>query len=429
MFIYTPTKSYSRRRIFPFPLALALASNSKAFSISSALAKTQGLNTDLANDVATFVKFGHHRVGTQVDRDTAGWLKSRLEQLGFVTQLDRFPVKTLLSPEAVLRANNLTIEAFPQWLPPKASLGTKLTAPFLPLESISEFNTSKPSIRFVPKAIAFTANWIPKLDALVHEAKSKGAIALIIAIDSSSKGMFVCNQHSQDHLPIPVVLVAPSDLTKLAAIPENQPSNGELTINGQPATAEGINVIGEKPGVGQKLVLSTPLTGWFHCGAERGPGIALWLRMAALLTTIKNPVVMLGTGSHEVGHLGMEHALTHGAPRPDEVALWVHFGASLGATKLDAQFNTKSAQALVGTKISEIKAKAALGSLLPLYVNGQPSTLGEAGQVIGAGHERFIGMSGIFPGFHTPEDLGQAIDYATLERIAQASAEMILNGL
>jgi hypothetical protein len=417
---------FNRRNIISIPVAIAAASGAKGFAVAPA----QPPVITLADDVTSFVKFGHHRVGTQGDRDTTVWLKQRLEQLGYVTQLDRFPVKTLLHPEAFLRANNLTIEAFPQWLPPNESLGVKRIAPIHSLVMGAKESTENlPSIRFVPKPIPFTANWIPKLDSLVDEAKTKRAIALIMAIDNSSKGLFVCNQHSQDHLPIPVVLVSPNDLSKLTELAENQFNLGELTIKGHSTTVEGINVIGEKPGVGQKLVLSTPLTGWFGCGAERGPGIALWLRMAASIRHIRNPVLMLGTGSHEIGHLGMEHALAHGAPKPDEVALWVHFGASLGATKLDTQFNTKSAQALIGTPISEAKARAAFGPLLPLYVNGQPSTLGEAGQVIGAGHQRFVGMSGIFPGFHTSEDLGQNIDYDALERLAIASNQMILSGL
>ena len=176
-----------------------------------------------------------------------------------------------------------------------------------------------------------------------------------------------------------------------------------------------------KAGVGPMIVISTPLTGWFHCGGERGPGIALWLRMAALLARQSRPVLMLGTGSHEIGHLGMEHALKHGAPSPDQVQLWVHFGASLGATRLDARHNYKSGQYLVGTETTAVVAKEKLLSVMPFYVPGDSKTLGEAGQVIGAGHARFIGMSGQFPTFHTPLDKGEAIDFAQLERIAVAS--------
>ncbi len=90
----------------------------------------------------------------------------------------------------------------------------------------------------------------------------------------------------------------------------------------------------------------------------------------------------------------MEHALSHGAPTPNEVALWVHFGASLAATKLDPQYRFKTPQYLVGLPTTESWAKSALSQHMPLYVKGNSATLGEAGQVIGAGHQRFVGLSG-----------------------------------
>jgi hypothetical protein len=172
-------------------------------------------------------------------------------------------------------------------------------------------------------------------------------------------------------------------------------------------------------------VISTPLTGWFHCGGERGPGIALWLRTAAMLARSPRPVVMLGTGSHEIGHLGMAYALDHGAPAPDEVAVWLHFGASLAATRLDERYGFRSGQYLVGTDASAGLARQQLGGVLPTYVAGDGQTLGEAGQVIGAGHRNFIGMSGQFPTFHTPLDRGAAIDFVQLERIAGQVATLL----
>jgi hypothetical protein len=122
----------------------------------------------------------------------------------------------------------------------------------------------------------------------------------------------------------------------------------------------------------------------------------------------------------------MEHALANGvAPKPADVALWLHFGASLGATRLDDRYAFKSVQALVGLPQTETLAKQMLSDHMPLYLTGNDKTLGEAGQVIGAGYDRFIGLSGFFPTFHTPEDRGEAIDYAKLEAISAASAKLL----
>jgi hypothetical protein len=391
--------------------------------LTATLANTASLAQALANDVAQYVEFGEHRVGTEAELKTAQWLQQRLQGLGFATQLDRFSVRTLLEPSASLKIGDFSTTAFPQWLPPAQSLGQTVSSPLMLFESPQ----AGPAIRLIEKPFPFAANWTPKLDALVNEAKAKNATALVLAIDHSANGLFVSNQHSHDAFPIPVILIAKRDLNNLVARLPLASGNAQLQIGGRLVDAQSINVVAKKQGAGKAIVVSTPLTGWFQCGGERGPGIALWLHVASVLAKSDRPVILLGTGSHEVGHFGMEHALAHGAPKPEEVALWVHLGASLGATKLDAQYQFKSPQALIARPTSEAFAKTHLSTNLPIYVPGTKATLGEAGQVIGAGHERFVGMSGFFPGFHTPEDLGQAVDYAALEALGKNIVAMIGN--
>jgi hypothetical protein len=411
-----PNTTSKTRRNFCTATALLAAQ-----PLSSTLANTTPLAQTLADDVTYYVQLGEHRVGTEAERKTAQWLQQRLQALSFATQLDRFSVRTVLEPSASLRIADLSIPAFPQWLPPAQSLGQTITSPLVLFEN----EQTGPAIRLIEKPFPFAANWTPKLDALVSEAKSKNATALVLAIEHSADGLFVSNQHSHDAFPIPVVLIAKRDLKALVTQASQAGGNAQLRINGKLTDAQSFNVVAKKPGIGKAIVISTPLTGWFQCGGERGPGIALWLHVASVLAKSDRPVILLGTGSHEVGHFGMEHALAHGAPKPDEVALWVHLGASLGATKLDAQYRFKSPQALIARPNTEAFAKTHLAATLPIYVPGTKATLGEAGQVIGAGHERFVGMSGFFPGFHTPEDLGQAIDYAALEAISKSVVAMI----
>jgi hypothetical protein len=408
----------SRRSFCASSLLLAAQPISTAYAQAMHAASTK----QLSDDVAHYVKLGEHRAGTEVELQTAQWLKQRLQGLSYATKLDPFPIETLLQPSGQLRVGDFTVNTFPQWLPPATSLNQPMSNRIIPLDAID----TTPAIRIVTKAIAFTANWIPRLDAIVAQAKAKNAVALVIAIEHSAEGLFVCNQHSHEAFPIPVALIGKRDLQTL--VENSQLSSGpqaQLQINGKLTKANGCNVVAQKSGVGKTIVISTPLTGWFHCGAERGPGIALWLRVAAMLSTSQRPILLLGTGSHEVGHFGMEHALAQAIPKPNEVALWLHFGASLGATKLDTQFRFKSPQALVGRPATEAIAKATLSANLPIYVPGNATTLGEAGQVIAAGYEQFVGMSGFFPGFHTAEDKGESIDFEILEKIAQGSEDLI----
>lgn len=397
----------SRRAVCAAPLLLA--------------AGPRSASPRLSDDVATFVRFGIHRAGGQGERQTARWLTKRLSALGYEASINPFPVETLLAPGGRITAQRTSTVLFPQWLPPADVLGKTISAPLVALEA----DTTTPAIRILTRPAKNSANWIPAFDTIVKEAAGKNALALVMAVDHPSEGLYVCNQHAHAPFSIPVGLCARDDLAGLASAALAQ-TPAQFRLNGKMAQENALNVIARKAGVGRTLVVSTPLTGWFSCGGERGPGIALWLRMASLLASQPSPVLMIGTGSHEIGHRGMEHALASGvAPKPADVALWLHFGASLGATRLDDRYAFKSVQALVGLPQTEILAKQILSDHMPLYLTGNEKTLGEAGQVIGAGYDRFIGMSGFFPTFHTPEDRGEAIDYTKLEAISTASAKLL----
>ena len=269
-------------------------------------------DTGLSDDVASYVGLGEHRAGTVGERKTIRWLDRRLAQLGYATERQKFAVQTLLDPGGQLVVGGTKTLLFPQWLPPATALGRDIRAPLAALDA----PTGPPSIRIVTSPVRLSANWIQPFDALVAEAIGKGGKALIISINDPSDDLFVCNQHHPGTFPIPVMLMARRNLAKATTAVG---ALAEMRVAGTLTNTHARNIFGRKAGVGPMIVISTPLTGWFHCGGERGPGIALWLRMAALLARQSRPVLMLGTGSHEIGHLGMEHALKHGAPSPDQV--------------------------------------------------------------------------------------------------------------
>ena len=414
--MYKPSHPLVTRRLFcAAPSVLALSSMSSVSSLAAT-------SPSLAEDVATYVGFGEHRAGMPSEARTVNWLSNRLAALGYQTNTQTFPVRTILNPSGQLVVAGNKADLFPQWLPPTASLGKTIDAPLQPLGAPA----GAASIRIVAKPVA-AGNWGPAHDALVREAVAKGAVGLIMAAEVKTGDVYAFNQHVMQALPIPVGLVAQRDLPALvaAAESENNKTNAQMTLKGHLTDVQSLNVVARKAGKGRLLVISTPLTGWFSCGAERGPGVAVTLRIAAMLAKSERPVLVLGTGSHEIGHLGMEHALKNGAPKPDEVAFWYHFGASLGATQLDAQYGVTSPQFVVGTPTSESAVRPAMLPVMRGYANGNAGTPGEAGQILGAGHVRFAGMIGTFPGFHTPADRGEAIDFVQLEKIAVASESLL----
>jgi hypothetical protein len=388
-------------------------------------ATAQGRVPSLADDVNTYVSFGEHRAGMPSEERTAAWIRGRLDNLGYQTEFQKFPIRTLLQPGGQMTVGSTQAALFPQWLPPAASLGKLMEATLLPLDAPQ----AGPSIRLITQAMLPAGNWGATQDAWVNEAAAKGALALVFAADERTGEVYASNQHDFTPLPIPVGLLARRDLPRLAEMARGSPQVARMALTGEVTDTHSINVVARKAGRGPILVISTPLTGWFHCGAERGPGIAVLLRTAAMLAATERPVWVLGTGSHEMGHLGMAHVLKNNPPAPADVGFWFHFGASLASTQLDARYGVKSPQFVVGTTSSEALVRPALSPLVAAYANGNAKTPGEAGQVLGAGHTRFAGMIGTFPGFHTPADRGEAIDFAQLEKIAEASAKLILGGV
>lgn len=81
------------------------------------------------------------------------------------------------------------------------------------------------------------------------------------------------------------------------------------------------------------MAILTPKSGWFHCAAERGCGIAIWLEVAHALAAQPGrvrDVVFVATSGHELGFLGIEELLKR-RPELARAHAWIHLGASVGA--------------------------------------------------------------------------------------------------
>lgn len=374
----------------------------------------------LMRDVARYVAFGEHRSGTIPEAQTAGWIARRLSALGFKATIETTPVSTLLRPSGELVCADLKVEAFPQWRPPTTVLGTTLEGPLAPLGAL------KSGAFWVMGAPApLSAYWPAGSQATAVSAGQAGAKALLMAFAEPTDGIFACNQEVQGGLPLPVALLRPSDLLALQGRTA-QGAAAHLTLLAMPAEVSAHSVLARKPGSGAPIVISTPLSGWFRCGAERGPGVALMLHLAARLSTSVRPVWILATGAHELGHLGMKQLLeTPGLPPPAAVGLWLHLGAGLASRGLDAQYHTVSPQFATVSRAFEIPLKAIFPAADWIWLPVRPGAPGEGGDIAKAGYEKLVSLAGVFPGFHTQGDDGSAIDPAALVRLAETLTGMV----
>jgi hypothetical protein len=279
----------------------------------------------LYRDVARYASFGTHRFGSDGDRATADWIAAELRAAGFAVE---FQTVTLGRQYHVERAgvavNGTVTEATPFWWPQQASF--RVTAPLAREGDVAG------KILWVELPYDRGAYLGPAHRKALAEALARGPAAILLMIGNPGDDRFAYNVTQEDESwPVPVVVVAPKDR---AHFEQAVASGAPVTIDvagRYEQNVSGRNVVARLgAGDGPTIVVSTPMTGWYSCVCERGPGIANFLAMARMVVAEKLPgnFIFIATAGHEIGHGGMELFLKHGAPAPQATLAWLHFGSS-----------------------------------------------------------------------------------------------------
>ncbi len=190
--------------------------------------------------------------------------------------------------------------------------------------------------------------------------------------------------------------------------------------------AQSTNIIATKHGTQPHLppiVVFTPRTGWWHCAAERGGGVACLLHMAQRLrdTELSRSVVFLVTCGHELGYLGMQHASAEWAKGP-KVHLWLHLGANFVAAQDPLFFMQASTPSLQEHYLAQLqRAETAPDIVAP--TGGEPS--GE-GAFIPRGDD-YLSIQGGNGFFHHIDDrYDAAVDKEKLNGICEATLAFLI---
>lgn len=166
--------------------------------------------------------------------------------------------------------------------------------------------------------------------------------------------------------------------------------------------------LGTRTPVSDPIVITTPLSGWFTCAAERATGIALALEVASEVAR-EHPVFFLGNTGHELNNYGARAYLADEFDL-DPVAVF-HFGASLaaGGTKT-APGSTFDLVPRVGASnpapddVPGLVDDLAAGNFTPTTVF--PGEGAEWSKTLGPSVP-LLSIAGQFPQFHTPDDRPQ----------------------
>ena len=329
---------------------------------------------DLYRIVCEYAALEHHRSGTDRDTATTEWFVELMSDLGDVTtapvEFDRYEA-----------SSELTVDGRPlEHLP-------------LYYEFTGDVDTSDVAVRrFDPHGGGFP----DVADELIEQTRRAGHGALAIATDHAEGELVAINRElAASPSGLPTVLVAGCHYDTLASSAVRL----RLTAGLVAGRTANIEVSNGRPG--RRLVLTTPLNGWFGAAGERGTGIAVLRHVAERLAD--RPLTVVATGGHELGYMGAYAWVDRCTEPPACVA---HIGASLAVDSA-----VGGSRQLIDSRIAmtTLDESAALGVAAAL--DGVGITLrcdsdtwlgeGEAWSLLGV---PVLSTTGAGPDFHTPSD-------------------------
>ncbi|HEX5008047.1 MAG TPA: hypothetical protein VFV70_13095, partial [Hyphomonadaceae bacterium] len=266
-----------------------------------------------------------------------------------------------------------------------------------------------------------------------ERANAKGVVALL----SSPPGEpLAINTPAEMVMQIPVLALGDKDKSAIDdAIASKQPAR--LSIEGPGGFRNAKNTIARRGATGPWIIISTPQSGWFTCGGERGPGIAMSLALSAWAALRNFPVrfLFIATSGHEWIDFGADLFHQSQAPDPKDTALWFHLGAGYGARAY--QETSQGLQPLdtpnpnralmVTPDLMPLAQQAFAGHVTieqPLAADPR-TALGEFRLVLEERYPTGAGFWGLNSHFHTPDDDASSTTGAIMEPIARAIAQVI----
>ena len=227
----------------------------------------------LMADVETYVGFGTHRTGSPGDLATSDWFANHWRELGYEIEQTEVEAPNADTTVARLTAGGAVFDGFaqpPLSFTPESGLAGKLV----------RWNPASPAdvsgrIAYVyvarePGAVSPGAAYRQAFQACAEA----GAIGVVAAMSGPSGEVVAINTPVTMTLTIPVLQLGERLKSQLDGIVDVG-SDVTLTITGPGGARKGKNTIARYGAEGPWVIISTPQSGWFTCGGERGPGIAM----------------------------------------------------------------------------------------------------------------------------------------------------------
>ena len=395
----------------------------------------EALHADVRRYVALATKEDGHRTGTPADLATLDWMEAHLREKGFAIERLEAPVPVFRPSAARLSLEGRTIEGFPQW--PVVPTPAGLAAPLALVGDASQAQAAAGKIAVYRLPYNRGASMASPLYAQpIRALKAAGALAAVL-ITEGPTGEIVAINAPLENPPfgLPLLSVGPR---AAAPILEAARAGRSATLQIAGSESPGIarSVIGRIARGEESIVISTPASGWFACGGERGPGIALWRALVDWTAEagLRSSLVFVANSGHELGDLGAHQFLAKAAPPKDKVRLWFHLGAGIAtydwheAAELRRMPSPDPQRYLLASKpVFEAAKRAFAGQpgLEQVYEATVQQAAGELRPILAAGYAR---AAGIFAGHrfhHVPTDDASRTGPELLRPVALALAQLV----
>jgi hypothetical protein len=356
---------------------------------------------------------GLHRTGTDGDAAGAAWLAREVGSLGADVTSEAFALDRIDPIDVGLELESGRIDAVPVFdAPPTGPDG--IDGMLGPAGSDAAIGVAELSPRS-----AYSGEY----QAL---RRNTGHRALVIVCQGAHPGMGLLNaeQFSTPYGAPAIHVASEARETVLAAAARGALARVIGNYRRTPASAR--NIVVAMPGrdsARPPVVVMTPCSSWWQSTAERGGGVVCWLESLRALRADPPDmdVVLTANSGHELGHLGLDAFIAR-RPGWERDALWVHWGANLGATggTLTVMSASDDLRALTAHKLG--KAGQPPNELTP---NTQVPS-GETRDIHRAGG-RYVTLVGSNPWFHLPQDRWpHAVDVDAIRRISAAAATLVV---
>ncbi len=361
---------------------------------------------------------GIHRTATAGDAAGAQWLAGAAEAMGAVPTIETFAVERLDPIASHLEFDGMRIDGVPVFDAP-ATTAAGISGKLGMLGSRSTIGVSIAS----PQTV-----YSGEYEALRRTAEHD---ALVLVCDGARPGLALLNaERFRTPYGAPAIQV-PSEAHEAIRAGVERGVEARLVTAARRLRAPAENVVVTIPGHAPRqtpIVVMTPRSSWWQSTAERGGGLVCWLEtLRALLAMPPAPdVVLTANTGHELGHLGLDDFLARrlGWERPVAAggALWVHYGANLGAAQ--GELSLLSADPELAALAAEALGHAGHPPVRMAPPSQVPS--GETRDIHRAGG-RYLTLVGSNPWFHHPDDRWpHSVEVSAVARIAAAAAATVL---